>query len=101
MGCEGPVRPKELPAHCIAHSKLLLRHKAQVIPIWTQYNIFVGLFKPKHKIHHLQFPLYNDCGIRKDRCSRVPFFDDSMRIFGDVYGGEERVVLGRSISKRV
>ncbi len=52
-----------------------------------------------HKVHQLYLPLDYDSRVTQDTCSGMILLDNRVRVFGNVNGREQIVLLVRSSSK--
>lgn len=86
MGSETSVCTQNLPCHRPPHRIILFRHESDMIPLRVQYDIFVRLLEPKHNVHKLQLPLYNDARVGQDVGRRMLFSEDAIWIFWDMDG---------------
>ena len=90
---EAAMCPEPLPRQRIPNPKLLFCHEAQMVTFWIHNHISVCLFETDHQIHHLQLSLHDDGGVSQKACRGMSFLEDAMRVFWDVHGGEEVILV--------
>lgn len=83
------MRPECLSLQGTAYTIICFCKESYMIALWIHDDVFVCLFEAQEHVHHLNLSLDYDGGVVQDGGRGMTLPEYCIRIFGDVYGGEE------------
>ena len=92
MRRKAPVRLEHLPRHRTPQAVIPLRQVPDVVAERVHDHVAVCLLEAHQHVHHLELALDDDGRVVKEAHGGVCLFEDGVRVFGDVDGGEEGVL---------